>query len=33
VVGAKVALKGGAPAVRWVLLAVLAASAGRFLVG
>lgn len=33
VVGAKVALKGGAPAVRWVLLAVLAASAGRFLLG
>jgi len=33
VVGAKVALKGGAPAVRWVLLAVLALSAGRFLLG
>ena len=33
VVGAKVALKGGAPVVRWVLLVVLAASAGRFLLG
>ena len=33
VVGARVALKGGAPAVRYVLLAVLALSAGRFLLG
>jgi len=33
VVGAKVALKGGAPAVRWVLLLVLALSAARFLLG
>jgi len=33
VAGARLAVRGGAPVVRWVLLAVLALSAGRFLFG
>lgn len=33
VAGARLAIRGGAAAVRWVLLAVLALSAGRFLFG